>query len=119
MGQKPGVDFLLIDLRRNDHEGGLIRGSINLPAQSLYYSMPTLLSLCQRASIKTVIWYCGSSKGRGTRAAEWFQDLLDDTKTEGIISAILLEGIGGWAGAGNEYTCLMDEYDSKHWSKGK
>ncbi|KAK5188320.1 hypothetical protein LTR92_011603, partial [Exophiala xenobiotica] len=59
------------------------------------------------------------SRGRGTRAAGWFQDLLDDTKTEGILSAILLEGIGGWVSAGDEYTCLMDEYDSKHWSVGE
>merc|ERR1712093_602879 len=38
-GATAGVDFLLIDLRRVDHEGGTIRGSINLPAQSLYPSL--------------------------------------------------------------------------------
>ncbi|KIW52557.1 hypothetical protein PV05_08187 [Exophiala xenobiotica] len=118
-GQKPGVDFLLIDLRRTDHEGGTIRGSLNLPAQSLYHSLPTLLSLCQTAGIKSVIFYCGSSRGRGTRAAGWFQDLLDDTKTEGIQSAILLDGVKGWVRAGEEYTSLMDGYDPKPWSEGK
>ncbi|KAJ9493529.1 hypothetical protein H2202_010998 [Exophiala xenobiotica] len=118
-GQKSGVDFLLVDLRRTDHEGGTIQGSINLPAQSLYYSLPTLLTLCQNAGIKTVIWYCGSSKGRGSRAAGWFQDLLDDNRISDITSAILVDGIAGWAQAGDEYTQLMQEYDPQAWSKTK
>ncbi|ETI25433.1 hypothetical protein G647_02206 [Cladophialophora carrionii CBS 160.54] len=118
-GQKPGVDFLLVDLRRTDHEGGTIRGSINLPAQSLYPSLPTLLNLCQSAGVRTVIWYCGSSKGRGTRACGWFQDLLDDRQVSGITSAILLDGITGWARAGDEYTRLMEEYDAERWSNAK
>jgi arsenical-resistance protein 2 len=59
--------------------------------------------------------FTGSSKGRGTRACGWFQDLLDDRQVEGITSAILLDGITGWARAGDEYTRLMDEYDAERW----
>jgi len=118
-GKKPSVDFLLVDLRRNDYEGGTIQGSINLPAQSLYHSLPTLLTLCQSAGVRTVIFYCGSSRGRGTRAAGWFQDLLDDQGNSDITSAILLDGISGWARAGNEYTKLMQEYDPEPWSRKK
>ncbi len=87
----PDIDFLLIDLRRNDHEvwarpswvlyafmpymlswlvcedvhadvgleqGGTIRGSINLPAQSLYPTIPTLYTVFKAACIHTIIWYC-------------------------------------------------------------
>ncbi|KEF56314.1 uncharacterized protein A1O9_07895, partial [Exophiala aquamarina CBS 119918] len=118
-GKTPGLDFLLVDLRRTDHEGGTIKGSINLPAQSLYHSLPTLLTLCQNAGIRTVVWYCGSSRGRGTRAAGWFQDLIEDQKLSGITSAILLEGISGWARAGEEYTSLMDAYEPEPWLKAK
>ncbi|OQV03047.1 Rhodanese-like domain-containing protein isoform 1 [Cladophialophora immunda] len=118
-GKVPGVDFLLIDLRRTDHEGGTIKGSINLPAQSLYHSLPTLLNLCQSAGIRTVIWYCGSSKGRGTRASGWFQDLLDDQQVSGMTNAILLDGLAGWARAGDEYTRLMEEYDPEKWLNEK
>lgn len=32
-------------------------------------------------------------------------------------SVVLLEGIKGWAGAGNEYTAQMQEYDSEVWKK--
>lgn len=78
-----GKDIVLVDLRRTDHEvsvigelffscwladlpydcllqGGTIRGSINLPAQTLYHSIPTLYALFTSAGVKTVIWYCGT-----------------------------------------------------------
>lgn len=97
--------------------------------------MPTLLNLCQTAGVSTVIWYCGestsdtcsksqaakmvrgSSRGRGTRAAGWFDDLLHDRNVTGVRSVILLDGIKGWARAGKEYTDLMTEYDESIWNK--
>lgn len=42
-------------------QGGTIKGAINLPAQSLYNSLPTLLNLCQSAKVGVVIFYCGKS----------------------------------------------------------
>jgi arsenical-resistance protein 2 len=69
-------DFILIDLRRTDHEvlsttldrthaiisntiqGGTIRGSINLPAQGLYPTIPTLYALFKAAGLRKLIWYC-------------------------------------------------------------
>ncbi|KAK5070238.1 hypothetical protein LTS08_007912 [Lithohypha guttulata] len=116
-GKKPGVDYLVVDLRRNDHEGGSVRGSLNLPAQSLFSSLPTVLNICQGAKIPLVIWYCGSSQGRGTRAANWFRDLLEDNKVNGIRSVILKGGIKGWAGAGSEYTEMMDGYIADYWTR--
>lgn len=116
----------------------MIKGSINLPAQSLYPSLPTLLNLCQSAGIKLVIWYCGerprlhsqrklylprlpigSSKGRGTRAASWFRDLLQDRGVSNIRSVILADGIAGWAKAGDECTQMMEEFDAEVWQKSK
>jgi len=77
-GKKVGKEFILVDLRRNDHEvrpelsstpilcsmliatkGGTIQGSLNLPAQSLYPSIPTLYAVLSAAKIEVVIWYCG------------------------------------------------------------
>ncbi|RDW76772.1 putative arsenate reductase (Arc2) [Aspergillus mulundensis] len=58
--RNPGSDFLVIDLRRNDFEGGSIKGCLNLPAQSLYPSLPTLFALVKGAGVKDVIFYCGT-----------------------------------------------------------
>ncbi|ETN45254.1 uncharacterized protein HMPREF1541_10131 [Cyphellophora europaea CBS 101466] len=115
-GATAGVDFLLIDLRRVDHEGGTIRGSINLPAQSLYPSLPVLLKICQSLPhVQQVVWYCGSSKGRGSRAAGWFSDLLEDHGINNIKSVILSGGITGWVQNGPDFVNLTEEYDERAW----
>ncbi|OCK93535.1 uncharacterized protein K441DRAFT_661445 [Cenococcum geophilum 1.58] len=116
-GKKPGKDFILVDLRRTDHEGGTIRGSVNLPAQSLFPTIPTLYTLFKTANVSTVIWYCGSSRGRGNRAAAWFDDHIKDQGDLNMKSFVLVEGIKGWAGAGTDYVELMDEYNEEAWRK--
>jgi hypothetical protein len=40
-------------------QGGTIKGSLNLPAQSLYYSLPTVYNLLRAGGVKYIIWYCG------------------------------------------------------------
>ncbi|KAA6406450.1 MAG: hypothetical protein FRX48_09721 [Lasallia pustulata] len=110
-------DFLLIDLRRTDNEGGMIRGSINLPAQSLYPTIPTLYSVFKAAGLRKIIWFCSSSRGRGSRAALWFKDHLDDRGDDDMESLILFEGIKGWATAGDEFVQLMDGYQPDVWAK--
>ncbi|KAL2009691.1 hypothetical protein VTN00DRAFT_5498 [Thermoascus crustaceus] len=116
-GKTPGKDFVLVDLRRTDFEGGTIRGSLNLPAQSLYPTLPTLYALASAGGVGSVIFYCGSSRGRGTRAAGWFADYLEDKQDSSLKSLVLEGGIKGWASAGAEYTALMDEYDEKVWAR--
>ncbi|KAI4190448.1 MAG: hypothetical protein LQ346_004918 [Caloplaca aetnensis] len=119
-GKKPGVDFILVDLRRNDHEGGTIKGSLNLPAQSLHQSLPTLYALCLAAGAKQVIWWCASSKGRGTRAAGWFDDYIREQKGERSLQSLVLEGgITGWANGGKEYVECMADYDADFWQRPK
>ncbi|BAE56260.1 unnamed protein product [Aspergillus oryzae RIB40] len=118
-GKQPGKDFVLVDLRRADYEGGTIRGSLNLPAQSLYPTIPTLYKLLAASKVESVIWYCdtGSSAGRGTRAGGWFADYLQDQGETTLKSLVLEGGIKGWVAAGPEYTDLMDGYDASFWAK--
>lgn len=59
----------------------------------------------------------GSSKGRGSRATGWFDDYLRD-RGDGSMRSLALEGgIKGWAGAGEEYTALMEGYERSEWEK--
>lgn len=121
-------------------QGGTIRGSINLPAQSLYPSIPTLYTLFKAAGVKKVLWYCGmhpfalqrfaegslkipvvtgSSRGRGSRAAAWFADYISEHGDGGsgsdMQSLILEGGIKGWATGGSEFVEHMDGYDEAVW----
>lgn len=57
--QSSRKSFVLVDLRRTDFEGGTVLGAINLPAQSLWPSIPSLYGLFKAAGVKQVIWYCG------------------------------------------------------------
>ncbi|GKZ57946.1 hypothetical protein AnigIFM49718_003749 [Aspergillus niger] len=97
--------------------GGTIRGSINLPAQTLYPTIPSIYSLLSQSPVKEVVWYCGSSKGRGVRAASWFADYIELQGETRLRSLVLEGGIKGWATAGKEYTDLMDEYDASAWAE--
>jgi arsenical-resistance protein 2 len=56
-----------------------------------------------------------SSKGRGNRAAGWFDDYIADQGNKQMKSFALLDGVKGWATAGDEYVEWMVEYDAKSW----
>ena len=58
-GKHDNRDFLLVDVRRTDWDGGTIATSINLPAQSFYQTRPIVYQLCKQAGITRVIFYCG------------------------------------------------------------
>ncbi|CAK39153.1 uncharacterized protein An05g01180 [Aspergillus niger] len=88
--------------------GGTIRGSINLPAQTLYPMIPTIYSLLSQSPVK---------EGRGVRAASWFADYIELQGETRLRSLVLEGGIKGWATAGKEYTDLMDEYDASAWAE--
>ncbi|KAK1964604.1 Rhodanese-like protein [Colletotrichum sublineola] len=112
-GRDAPRDFLLVDVRRNDFEGGTIATSINFPAQSLYQTRPIIHQLCKQAGVKRVIFYCGSSNGRGPRSANWLQDYFDEVGEAGIQAVILKGGIKGWV---RRYgSRKMDWYDERSW----
>ena len=57
--QKPGRDFVVVDLRGDDFGGGTIRSSLNIPMQSFAFAVPTLFSLTSSAKVSEVIFFCG------------------------------------------------------------
>jgi arsenical-resistance protein 2 len=96
---------LLVDVRRDDFDGGTIKGSLNIPAQGFYLSMPALHRLCVGDGVDVitrVVFYCGvclavssyvdivdigecpalilagSCGSRGPRCAGWFKDYVAD-----------------------------------------
>ncbi|CAD0046296.1 unnamed protein product, partial [Aureobasidium pullulans] len=116
-GKRPGVDFILIDLRRADHEE-------QYRVQSIY-----LLKACTQPYQHCMLCskLLGSPRLSGiaalpveeVRAAAWFADYLNDCHDDRELmeSVILLDGIKGWAGAGDEYIAKMQEYDAEIWKE--
>ncbi|KAI7344741.1 hypothetical protein KC331_g2486 [Hortaea werneckii] len=109
------TNLVLVDLRRTDFEGGTITGSINLPAQSLYPTIPALYDIFHAAGARRVVWFCGSSRGRGNRAAAWFADYINDKTDKDMQSLVLDGGIKGWVNEKGEYLQHMQDYDESQW----
>ncbi|KID75586.1 CDC25-like phosphatase YCH1 [Metarhizium brunneum] len=61
------TSFAIIDVRDDDHIGGHIRGSTNIPIGQLDAMMPTLVRRLQDK--KTVVFHCALSQQRGPSAA--------------------------------------------------
>ncbi|KAL7926914.1 Rhodanese-like domain-containing protein [Trichoderma austrokoningii] len=112
-GQDAQKDFLLVDVRRTDWEGGTVATSVNLPAQSFYQTRGGVYQLCKHAGIKKVIFYCGSCGTRGPKCAGWFQEYLDSIGETEMKAFILRGGVKGWQKMYNGQ--LMDYYDSGAW----
>jgi arsenical-resistance protein 2 len=67
LGDLLNAGTLFIDVRRTDYEGGAIRGSLNMPAQSFLNNMATLFRLCKGdgvSVISRVVFYCGRLQHR-------------------------------------------------------
>jgi arsenite methyltransferase len=68
-------EYAIIDVRRNDHAGGHVAGSIQRHAQTFYDELASFHD--EFGTKKKVVFYCSSSNGRGPRCAGWFQDYLN------------------------------------------
>ena len=139
------ASLLIIDVRRTDYEGGVIRGSLNIPAQGFWWNRGTpsrdflcssnrshleknllmfyistgmLYELCYKAGIEWVVFTCNSCSlnGRGPRCAAWFLEHVRNVAEDNDMQVMALEGgIKGWVKAGPEYTQLMDGYNEDYW----
>ncbi|KAF7446321.1 Rhodanese domain containing protein [Pyrenophora tritici-repentis] len=97
-------DLLIVDVRRNDYEGGAVRGSINLPAQSFYMNRGVLYQLC-------------ACNGRGPRCSGWFADYIAEKGDDDIKSLTLAGGIKGWVKGGDMFTQQMDGFEPEYWKQ--
>ncbi|KAK3397528.1 hypothetical protein B0T20DRAFT_222521 [Sordaria brevicollis] len=109
------LKFLLVDCRRTDCTGGTVSSSINLPAHSFYPTRKSLYALCKQAGIQRIIFYCGSSAGRGPRCAAWMQDYIDEVGERDLQSQVMTGGIRGWVRTYGDR--MMDGYDEKTWKQ--
>lgn len=63
-------------------------------------------------------WYCGSSNGRGPRAAGWFADYVRSQGGEENVKSVVLEGgIKRWVKRG--WTESMVGFDAAAWEGEK
>ena len=69
----------------------MVRGAVNIPAHGFYPCRKTWVEVLGRTPL--VIFYCGSSNGRGPRVAGWFQDTLDEVGRKDSEAIVLPVGL--------------------------
>ncbi|KAG8809419.1 hypothetical protein FRC17_003452 [Serendipita sp. 399] len=72
-----GVDYIVVDVRRTDFKDTFIPGALNLPAQTFYPTVSTIVKVLSR--IPVVVFHCHSCKetGRGPTTAGWYAAELE------------------------------------------
>ncbi|KAL6876778.1 Rhodanese-like domain-containing protein [Trichoderma novae-zelandiae] len=95
-GDDASRDFQLVDVRRDEWEGGTITTSINLDAQLFQQAREMVYTLSKQAGVKKVVFYCGSCGTRGPKCAGWFQEYLNSVGEVEMKALILKGGFKGW-----------------------
>ncbi|KAG6833283.1 hypothetical protein H0H87_009458 [Tephrocybe sp. NHM501043] len=94
LGESKLGQIAVIDVRRDDRVGGHVRGSENWHAQTFYDELPLFLESHQ--NMDRVIFYCGSSSGRGPRCAGWYQDFVNEKGITSSTAYVLQDGVKAW-----------------------
>ncbi|KEY66318.1 hypothetical protein S7711_02780 [Stachybotrys chartarum IBT 7711] len=91
--------YAIVDVRDDDHLGGHIKGSTNVPSRQLDVMMPTLVRKLQDK--KVVVFHCALSQQRGPSAA-----LKYLRERDGHLKALGLKKEGKGEGEGQEVFVL-------------
>ena len=86
----------------------MVRGAVNIPAHGFYPCRKTWVEVLGKTPL--VIFYCGSSNGRGPRVAGWFQDTLDEVGRKDSEAIVLAGGIKRWAEGQKDLTEFVHSF---------
>jgi len=86
----------------------MVRGAVNIPAHGFYPCRKTWVEVLGKVPL--VIFYCGSSNGRGPRVAGWFQDTLDEVGRKDCAAIVLTGGIKRWAEVQKDLTEFVHSF---------
>ncbi|KAG0346736.1 hypothetical protein BG005_000571 [Podila minutissima] len=111
----PGKDYLVIDVRGEDHVGGHVAGSLNLPLHELPERLPELIK--EHADVPQLYFYCGQSYSRGPKgAAIWAEGQSEELASKQQVN-VLEGGFVEWQKKYKEDRELVDNYDEEHWKE--
>ncbi|KAI8058591.1 Rhodanese-like domain-containing protein [Syncephalis plumigaleata] len=122
----PRVDYVIIDVRDDDFEGGNIVSAINVPSHRLLEQLPSLIK--EYAHVPRIIFHCALSQVRGpTSAGIYHQTVLqmrntkgakdDSDATSSITQQVLVlrGGFALWQAKFKDTTDLIENYNRDLW----
>ncbi|KAJ2554849.1 Cdc25 phosphatase Ibp1 [Coemansia sp. RSA 1933] len=75
--KKPGVDYLVVDVRDEDYKVGHIPGAINVPAHEMRTATARLLR--DYSTVPMLVFHCALSQVRGPKSARIYSEALAET----------------------------------------
>ncbi|KAG7088198.1 hypothetical protein E1B28_012215 [Marasmius oreades] len=111
-------DYLVVDVRDDDYEGGNIKGSLNLPSQDFLMNVDTLVK--DTKDVKMVIFHCSLSQVRGPKAARIYRETRQNVLGEGESSPtdvfILRDGFSQFQVKYKDDPELVENWDENVWA---
>jgi len=88
--KKPRKDYVVVDVRDDDREGGHIKHSHWAPSTSFYDNVDELVK--DNKDLETVIFHCAMSQQRGPKAARIYAEALADKYPDSTQQVLVLRG---------------------------
>ncbi|KAJ3190910.1 hypothetical protein HK101_008257 [Irineochytrium annulatum] len=115
---RPGVDYLVVDMRDEDFAGGNIVGAINIPAHEFLEDTKSYADKLKK--VKTLVFHCALSQVRGPKCANHYVRtvVMDDVDRGGKGKQevwILEGGFSVWQYRYKDEKDLVENYDPASW----
>ncbi|CAB4405521.1 unnamed protein product [Rhizophagus irregularis] len=113
----PGKDYLVVDVRDDDYEGGNIPNSINSPSKKFHDDVNDLISKYNQ--VPRIVFTCALSQVRGPKCARIFKEVTENTKKTGTNQKVqvLQGGISEWQSQNKADPKLIENYDPDCWEE--
>ncbi|CAG8574451.1 13567_t:CDS:2 [Ambispora gerdemannii] len=110
----PGKDYVVIDVREDDFEGGNIPGCVNVPSSVFVDNLHQMIK--GYSQVPQIIFHCALSQVRGPKSARIYQEALtlNSIKTNQKI-LILSGGFVEWQKRYKSDAELVEKYNEKFW----
>ncbi|KAJ1995246.1 Cdc25 phosphatase Ibp1 [Coemansia umbellata] len=122
--RKPGVDYLIIDVRDEDYKVGHIPGAINIPAHEIRERANGLVQ--QYSSVPMLVFHCALSQVRGPKSARIYKEAATEALTTAEPSSplfnqavnVLTGGFTSWVYRFRDTEPeLITEFDAELWDE--
>ncbi|KAI0322015.1 Rhodanese-like protein [Amylostereum chailletii] len=114
----PRKDYIVVDVRDDDHVGGNIVNSLHSPSEEFLVNVDKLVQ--DTKDVPIVIFHCALSQARGPKAARIYAETRDNLQSEGEDKAhdvrILRGGFSRFQAKFRKDPLLVEKWDASIWA---
>ncbi|KAJ3091047.1 hypothetical protein HK102_001867 [Quaeritorhiza haematococci] len=112
--KKAGVDYLIVDVRGDDFEGGHIPKCKNIPSDEFLVKVSQYVD--EFRSVKKVVFHCALSQVRGPKCASRYYAALANQEPQRQQEVLTLRGgFTTWQAKYKKRPELVQDYNEEFW----